>query len=167
MKFFATLLILASMIFAMTGCNKEKALKTVRDGEELAGKMLIYGRNIAAANNESFRQGNISADLHLFTNRAADAYQKGLDIYVKGIAAAKKAISEGASASSQLDILERLFNAEVVQAALTLVDAVAKLPAGVADRIAGWAAAIQLALVSFKALIAETRSMTNAEGNHV
>lgn len=141
-----------------TGCNKEKALKSVRQADELAAKLLIYGRNIAKANNDSFEAGNIPATAHLTTNRVAEGYLKGVNIFLAGIATAKRAIEAGGDATNQLDILEAIFEREVVSAATALSSLVATLPPGLADRIGGWAAAIQLALFSFRALIADART---------
>jgi hypothetical protein len=73
-----------STVFGLTGCNKAKALQTVRQADELSAKLLIYGRNIALANNESFQKGNIPAAVHLATNKAADAYLKGVDVFLAG-----------------------------------------------------------------------------------
>ena len=156
-KFFTSLLILASLTFGMTGCGKAKALATVRQADELAAKLLIYGRNIARANNESFRQGNIPANVHLATNMAVDGYLKGVDVFLAGIATAKKAIEAGENATGQIDILQALFDREVVNAAAALASLVTTLPPGLADTIGGWTAAIQLAISSFRGLFADAR----------
>lgn len=130
------------------GCDKKKALKTVRDCDELAAKLLIYGRNIARANNDSFRAGNISAEVHLATNKAAEKYLQGLDVFLDGIAVAKRTIAQGGTPN--IDVLETIFNQHVVQFAMDLISKVVTLP-GAAQ---GWAAALSLALSSFRALFA-------------
>lgn len=164
-KFFAVLVI-ASFAFGMTGCNKEKALKTVRDSEELAAKLLIYGRNIARANNQSFDKGNIPANVHLATNTALDKYLKGVDAFIAGIETAKKAIAAGEKPDGQIDILQAVFDTQVVASATALIGMVATLPPELADKIGGWVAAIQLALSSFKALFADARKFTNLGVNN-
>jgi hypothetical protein len=155
--FLTTLLIMASLVFGMTGCNKTKALTSVRKADELAAKLLIYGRNIAQANNESFRQGNIPEPVHKATNEAVKHYLDGVDVFIQAINSAKTTITNGGDAPSQLDILEEIFNQNVVGAGLAIANLVTTIPAALADKIGGWAAAIQLAITSFRALIAETR----------
>jgi len=150
----------------MTGCDKAKALTTVRQADELSAKLLIYGRNIALANNESFARGNIPAAVHLTTNKAVDTYLKGVDAFLAGIVAAKKAIAAGSNASGQVDILKALFDREVVAAALALVNSVTALPPGLAGQIGGWLAAIQLAISSFRVLFADAQISLNTEVQH-
>jgi hypothetical protein len=160
------LLIVTSTVFGLTGCNKAKALQTVRQADELSAKLLIYGRNIALANNESFQKGNIPAAVHLATNKAADAYLKGVDVFLAGIVTAKKAIAAGASPDGQINILQALFDREVVQSAVALANIVTTLPPELANRIGGWVAAIQLGVSSFRALFADAHTALNSEVNH-
>jgi hypothetical protein len=157
---------LASTIFGLTGCNKAKALQTVRQADELSASLLIYGRNIALANNESFQRGNIPAAIHLTTNKAADVYLKGVDVFLAGIVTAKKAIAAGANPDGQINILQALFDREVVQAAVALTSMVTTLPPELAGRISGWIAAIQLAISSFRALFADVHTALNSEVNY-
>ena len=163
---FVAVLVIASFALGVAGCNKDKALKTVRQADELAAKLLIYGRNIAKANNESFDKGNIPASVHLATNTAVDHYLKGLDVFIAGIATAKKAIEAGENSQGQIDILQAVFDAQVAAAATALVNIVTTLPPEVADKIQGWVAAIQLAILSFRALFAEVRINLKAEVTH-
>lgn len=155
-KFLASLLIIFSVMFNM-GCGKAKALATVRQADELSAKLLIYGRNIAKANNDSFAAGNIPASVHLATNKAADVYLKGVDVFLEAIKTAKKAIEAGEKPDGQIDILQAVFNQQVVAAAAALASMVTTLPAGLADKIGGWVAAIDLAIISFRGLFASVR----------
>lgn len=156
-KFFASILIIFAVVFNMTGCGKAKALATVRQADELSAKLLIYGRNIAKANNDSFQAGNIPASVHLATNKAADVYLKGVDVFLEAIKTAKKAIEAGEKPDGQIDILQAVFNQQVVAAATALANMVVTLPAGLADKIGGWVAAIDLAIISFRGLFASVR----------
>lgn len=163
MKFLTTLFLLVCMVLTNAACNKEKAMKTVRQAEELAAKMLVYGRNTAKANNDSFAAGNISPAVHLKTTEAISVYAKALDSFIAGIDGAKKAIAAGADANGQVDILKALFDQQVVQAAFKMIDAVTVLPPDVADKVGGWVAAIQLAISSFRGLFAELDRSLNQE----
>lgn len=155
----------------ITGCDKTKALTTVRQADELSAKMLIYGRNIAKANNDSFEAGNLpgpaGSALHLSTTIAVDKYLQGVDVFIKGIDAAKKAILTGAEPGGQVNLLKALFDREVVQAALAMVSMVTTLPPGLADRIGGWMAAVQLAILSFKGLFADAQMNLQGANNYV
>jgi hypothetical protein len=136
------------------GCDKKKALATVRDADELAAKLLIYGRNIARANNDSFRAGNIPADVHLATNKAAEKYLQGLDIFLDAIATAKKVVAEGGT--PKIDVLEAVFNQHVIAFATELINRVVTIPDA-----QGWSAALSLAISSFRALFAGVRMEVN------
>lgn len=165
MKFLTTLLLLACVVFTNTACNKEKAMKTVRQADELAAKMLVYGRNIAKANNDSFAAGNIAPAVHLKTNEAIHVYAKALDAFVVAIEGAKRAIAAGEKPSGQVDILKALFDQSVVQSAFAMISAMTVLPDGVQDKVSGWIAAVQLAIASFRGLFAELENNLNQEVN--
>lgn len=165
-RFITALGLLACLIFSATGCNKAKALRTVRQADELSAKLLIYGRNIAKANNDSFAAGNIPAQVHLKTNDGAAVYLKGVDIFLAAVVTAKKAVAAGSNAAGQVNILKAVFEQEVVNAALALVSLVATLPPGLGDRIGGWAAAIQLAIASFRGLFAQFENSLNQEATY-
>lgn len=156
-KFIASIFIIFAVVFNMTGCGKAKALATVRQADELSAKLLIYGRNIAKANNDSFAAGNSPSAVHLATNKAADVYLKGVDVFLEAIKTAKKAIAAGEKPDGQIDILKAVFDREVVAAALALTNLVTTLPAGLADKIGGWVAAIDLAIISFRGLFVSVR----------
>jgi len=164
-KLLTSLLLIASITFGMTGCNKTKTLATIRQADELSAKMLIYARNIAKANNDSFVAGNISSTVHLTTNQAVDTFLKGIDAYNQAVAAAKQAIANGADPPSRLQILEDVFSSQVVGAGLALARLAVNVPPALAEKIGGWAEAIQLALVAFEGLFAQLKTeVVNANG---
>lgn len=156
-QYLSTIVIMACLCLTQLACGKTKALQNIREADELSAKLLIYGRNIARANNDSFDQKNIPASLHLATNKAADIYIKGVEVFLASIASAKQAVKNGGDPVKQMDLVEAAFNANVVNATTALIGAVATFPPGVAGQIAGWAGAIELALQAFRLLIADTR----------
>lgn len=156
MKNFLILFLVIFSLFSF-GCDKRKALATIRQADELTAKLYLYGRNIAKANNDSFEAGNISRAVHHVTNEGVDKYLKGVDKFAEGIGAAKKAIAAGASANGQVDILEALFNQAVRQAGIDLVASFVNIPPALKEKLAGWGAAIELAITTFTGLFADAR----------
>lgn len=161
MKGWITQFILICIVFTSmlsVGCDKRKALATVRQADELAAKLVVYGRNIAKANNDSFEAKNISLALHHAVNEGADKYLTGVDKLLDGIKAAKAAVATGADPNGQVDILEAIFNTQVRDAGLALVASFVNIPQELRDKIGGWAAAIELAFITFRGLFADVRT---------
>lgn len=154
-QFIAIFVIIFSML--TMGCDKRKALATVRQADELAAKLLIYGRNIAKANNDSFAAGKISLAVHHGVNEAADKYLKGVDIFLEGIQTAKAAIAAGADSNGQIDILEVVFNQNVRDTGLAFISLFVNIPQELRDKIGVWATAIELAFTTFRGLFADIR----------
>lgn len=158
---FVLVFVVVFSLLANVGCDKKKALTTVRQADEIAAQLLLYGRNIARANNDSFAARNISSEVHLRTNQGAELYLKGVDIFITAIDAAKAAIKAGANPNGQIDILQAVFNKDVVAAGLALADLIADVPPALKDKIGGWASAIRLAVTTFQILFAEIRKELN------
>lgn len=150
---------LLSMVLILTslttGCNKDKAMQTVRDAKNKAAKALIYIANIGEANNASFQAGNIPKSIHKAVNDAVDKALKGVNVFVDGIDAAEAAINAGADPSGQVNILKALFDQQVVHTSLDLLDLVAQVPPALKDKISGWVAAIQLLIDSISGLFSD------------
>jgi hypothetical protein len=146
------------------GCGSQK---TIRKANELAAKLKIYGRNIAKANNEGFTAGDVSSDLHLTINKAIDRYLHGVAVYEAGIGAAKAAIENGSTPKSQLDLLQHIFDDNVVTAFTALADSLVTLPPDLAAKIQAWVAAIRLAINAFRALVLQANlDLKQTEVNH-
>lgn len=157
-----TTFLLAMVVLLTTltaGCSKDKAMATIRDADNDAAKALIYIGQIAKANNDAFEARNIDKVVHQGVNLAAEKALNGTNAFIRAINAAKAAVLAGADPAGQVSLLKALFNAQVAGAVTGLLGQVTTLPPGLADKLAGWVAALQLVIDSITGLFAQADMM--------
>lgn len=159
-RIFITMLIVASFVFGLTGCDKTASIRKAK--EEIA-KARIYGRNVQKANNDGFRAGNLSAgDLAKLTAAAAK-YRDGINIAEKAIAAADEAIKNGATAKDVLGVLQSELDSNVINALQAFVESVTTVPPALTDKVKNWLAAIQVVIATIRTLFADAQHAAGGE----
>lgn len=149
------LVFVLSTVGLVTGCEKAKADKTIRDAQNKAAQTLGYIKNIAKANNDAFVAGDIDSSIHRPVNEGAAKALTATNAFVAAIKAAKVAVANGADAAGQVNALKAFFNSNVASTVLDLTSLLVNVPPALKSKIGVWVTGLQLAISTFNTLFAE------------
>lgn len=157
-RLFATLLILESLVFAMTGCPASKVDKTIRDFKNNSAKAKIYANKIRAANRANFDAKDISLAQFKSLTGATKKFRDAIKALDEGIEQAKFILRDNPDGKrTAIDMLDRILTQQVVVAFDDMVAALTNEHV-VTPQVDGWINTIRIALAAIRALFGNARN---------